>query len=46
MQVRAARNLVKYARAELDHEPKLDSDQIRRTLDTFAVNVEEQLGQY
>ncbi len=46
MHIRSARKLVKYARAELDHEPKLDCDQIRRTLDTFAVNVEEQLGQY
>jgi hypothetical protein len=46
MHIRSARKLVKYAQAELDHEPKLNYDQIRHTFAVFASNVEEQLGQY
>ncbi len=46
MHIRSARKLVEYAQAELDHEPKLDYDQIRRTLAIFVANVEEELGQY
>src|SRR5450755_2759680 len=46
MHIRSARKLVKYAQAELDHEPKLSYDQIRHTFAVFASNVEEQLGQY
>jgi hypothetical protein len=41
-----ARKLAKEARAELDHEPKLDYDKIRHVLAVFTANVAEQLGNY
>ena len=46
MQVLAARKLAEQAKAELEREPKINYDQMRFTLETLALNVEEHLGRY